>query len=208
MFFLLIVSIHQLTQQNFLPCPLQVPSPSCFDCQTETGNLHMCLQCVYTGCRKSGHLKSHFLQTGHVLGPYRNLSSRADNFTFSSAFLIYFICRQCVAVDMVTDEIYCAKCNNYVFDATLGAISAEERHNAHNYRVAVAGQKESAARVADWNPTAEELSILQNQSVPVVIPTHLLGTLRFGSFCRRCDSYASTAFQASEDSTTLEQRAL
>jgi hypothetical protein len=81
-----------------------------------------------------------------------------------------------IAVDMVTDEIYCAKCNNYVFDFALASIAAEERHNAQLYRAAVDAQQNVVQKVASWRPTPEEAAIIHHKAKPVRTPTHLLGS--------------------------------
>jgi len=83
-----------------------VASPCCHTCNGRLLDLHLCMHCVYVGCSKRGHLKSHQQQTNH------SLSISVDGRRF-----------------------HCGECGDYVYDWNLeDTLLEEEKKHAMRIR--------------------------------------------------------------------------
>ncbi|KAJ1858871.1 hypothetical protein GGH12_000315 [Coemansia sp. RSA 1822] len=78
----------------------EMPAPACFQCSTAGDRLHACLGCDHFACWRSRsrrgedqpHIAQHLAETGHAF-----------------------------ALDFVHQQVYCAACGDYVYDATVQA---------------------------------------------------------------------------------------
>jgi ubiquitin carboxyl-terminal hydrolase 22/27/51 len=117
----------------------------CHVCHCFTPRLHTCLMCVYFGCMNpDNHMKVHVKSAGHPL-----------------------------AVDLNYGTVFCFKCRDYTYDASLDEICREtDQQLAHKkYHIS----RQPVAYVA-WEPTKSEMELLkQNPKRRRVEPNSTVG---------------------------------
>ncbi|CAO3624062.1 unnamed protein product [Mucor fragilis] len=68
----------------------ELPLPQCSTCLDPLSRLHACLHCVYIGCWRKGHLKSHQKEKKHTF-----------------------------AMDFDRHTLFCSECNDYIYDVEI-----------------------------------------------------------------------------------------
>ena len=108
--------------------------PKCVECGCCLGRLHLCLECVYFGCRNGigkGHIDKHFEETGHTL-----------------------------SIDIVHNYVYCHVCKDYKYDADLERIVYEQANYASAVKNQLGNPSEELVTYAEWKPDVHELEIM------------------------------------------------
>lgn len=98
----------------------QVAAPSCDTCTAVLSRPFVCLSCAFAGCWANGHVTNHLHESGHP---------------FCTSLFSMSILSQCLyrprsplfhtpnpGVDTKTGSIFCAGCDDFIFDATIDAV--------------------------------------------------------------------------------------
>ncbi|KAI9205875.1 uncharacterized protein BJ171DRAFT_441063 [Polychytrium aggregatum] len=113
----------------------KLPSPQCVVCDETLGRLHSCIECVYIGCWKDGHMKKHFSEANH-------------NF----------------ALDLSHYTVYCAACHDYVYDLELESIVQSERTRTDAFISRVKEPSVRRVRPVEWTATSEETEFIKTHA--------------------------------------------
>ncbi|EGG20150.1 hypothetical protein DFA_07270 [Cavenderia fasciculata] len=136
---------------------VRLPSLSCSTCHCFNGRIHLCLQCFHLACWKDKHIISHFDKTGHYL-----------------------------AMDANLNQIYCNKCNDYIYDKQFEDIMENVRLE---YAVSLQDYSNPTPKRVKyhvWKPSEEETTILEKNSVLNESPLNMLGLRGLNNLGNTC----------------------
>ncbi|KAI9327066.1 hypothetical protein DFJ73DRAFT_143063 [Zopfochytrium polystomum] len=117
------------------------------------GRLHACLYCERIGCWKI-HMQSHIQQEGHIF-----------------------------AMDQHHFTVFCASCNDYVYDVDMERILAAEKCRMEIVVSQVKDPSTKRLKLNEWRPSIEEAQKLKAFSGPVLKCAGLRGLRNMGATC-------------------------
>ncbi|KAI0342806.1 cysteine proteinase [Trametopsis cervina] len=130
----------------------RVSAPSCGACGTTLARPFVCLACAYTGCWAEEHVQGHLRAAGHGF-----------------------------CVDARTGSIFCAECDDFVYDESFAGV--------YDALITDAGEKYTAFRMSSgaraayqpWVPSVRDMEVLEGA---VALPCQgRRGLLNLGQTC-------------------------
>ncbi|KAI8818995.1 uncharacterized protein EV422DRAFT_569274 [Fimicolochytrium jonesii] len=145
----------ELTVDDHIKKLSEIPAFRCNACKTTKSKKrpHVCLSCVYTGCRES-HMPAHLADNHH---PF--------------------------AMDLQSCDVWCGYCKQYAYDRELRRIyKAEARRMMLIIAHALEPKIKRKRRVAPPTPNAGDLTLIEGHSEPQLC-SGLRGLVNAGSTC-------------------------
>ncbi|ORX81525.1 cysteine proteinase [Anaeromyces robustus] len=131
----------------------KLPLPFCHTCGNPLGRLHVCLICVYFGCWKADHMRSHCKEKSH-------------NF----------------AMNFQNCAIYCYECEDYIYDLEFEKICRSEEEKFYQLLLQAQNPNIKYLTCDEWLPTEEEAERIRNNST-LLRCSGLRGLRNLGSTC-------------------------
>ncbi|CAI2161553.1 2980_t:CDS:1 [Funneliformis geosporum] len=126
----------------------------CSACNLKGNRLHACLDCVFIGCwRDRYHARLHYKNSNHIF-----------------------------ATDVRRLEIFCFKCNDYIYDIDYDNVRKHEEVRAEERVSDIKEPARKRARYIPWKPDEEEAKKIERNSSPFPC-SGLRGLLNMGATC-------------------------
>ncbi|TPX78268.1 hypothetical protein CcCBS67573_g00446 [Chytriomyces confervae] len=134
-----------------------IPFPICKSClDTGFSRLHQCLHCPFMGCFKQNHIHAH-------------LNDPTVN--------------HCFAIDYHHGALFCAKCNDYVWDLDFERVLACEKVRMDALVSKVKDSTIRRSKNVEWLPSLDDAMKIQKFSTPLQQCSGIRGLSNMGSTC-------------------------